>query len=65
MQASVPLFVIRTFPTEGTQSIIVFAISTSSGLGIPKLVPRSAAACTAATTGWGACPRIAGPQVPT
>ena len=44
---------------------MVSAISTSSGFGIPKLVPRAAASITASVTIWGACPKIAGPQVPT
>ena len=65
MQASVPLLVIRTFFTLGTRSQISRAIVTSSGLGMPKLVPRSAAAFTAAMIlGW-AWPRMAGPQVST
>ena len=47
MQASVPELHMRTFCTAGTASRISFAIRTSRGLGIPKLVPRSAAPWTA------------------
>ena len=47
MHASVPEFVIRTFCTDGTSEQINFAIVTSLGLGIPKLVPKSAAALMA------------------
>ena len=63
--ASVPLFTIRTFSIEGIQSQINSAISSSSGFGIPKLNPRVVASRTASTTTFGACPRIAGPQLPT
>ena len=48
--ASVPLFTIRTFSIEGTQRQMSSAISTSSGLGIPKLTPRPAASRTASIT---------------
>ncbi len=40
--ASVPLFTIRTFSIDGTHAQISSAISTSNGLGIPKLTPRDA-----------------------
>ena len=63
--ASVPLLTIRTFSTEGTIRQIASAISTSSGFGVPKLNPSAAAARTASMTGSAACPKIAGPQVPT
>ena len=65
MHASVPLLVMRTFFTLGTSSQIIFAIVTSSGFGMPKLVPCSAAALTAAIIFGCAWPRIAGPQVRT
>ena len=52
--ASVPLFTIRTFSMEGIQLQINSAISTSNGLGIPKLTPRVAAPHTASTTTLGA-----------
>ena len=39
MHASVPEFVMRTFCTPGTNEQIIFAIVTSAGFGIPKLVP--------------------------
>ena len=63
--ASVPLFTIRTFSIDGTQRQISSAISTSSGLGMPKLTPRRRLRRTASITTAGAWPRIAGPQVPT
>ena len=63
--ASVPLLTIRTRSIEGTRLQIISAISTSSGFGIPKLRPLEAAPQTAATTASGACPRMAGPHVPT
>jgi hypothetical protein len=65
MVASVPLFTIRTFSIDGIHLQINSAISTSSGFGIPKLKPRAVASRTASTTTVGACPRIAGPQLPT
>ena len=43
MQASVPELHMRTFCTLGTASQMSLAIVTSSGLGMPKLVPCSAA----------------------
>jgi hypothetical protein len=63
--ASVPLLVSRTFRTEGTHSQIIRASFPSSSLGIPKLVPRSAAACTAWITAGCAWPKIDGPHVVT
>ena len=65
MVASVPELHMRTFWTLGTQAQIFLARVTSSGLGMPKLVPFSAAACTALIMAAGAWPRMAGPQVPT
>jgi hypothetical protein len=47
MHASVPELHILTFCTLGTASQTNFAIVTSKGFGIPKLVPFSAACCTA------------------
>ena len=65
MHASVPELHMRTFCTLGTRAQISFAIVTSSGFGMPKLVPWSAAAFTAAMILGCAWPRMAGPQVPT
>ncbi len=65
MHASVPLLVMRIFFTPGTSSQINFAIFTSSGFGMPKLVPNSAADFIAEIIFGCAWPRIAGPQVPT
>jgi hypothetical protein len=65
MQASVPELQKRTLATPGTSSFTRAASRTSSGLGMPKLVPCAAAACTAAMIRGGAWPRIAGPHVPT
>ena len=45
--ASVPELHMRTFCTIGTASQIIRASVTSSGLGMPKLVPCSAVFCTA------------------
>ena len=44
---------------------IILAMVTSRGLGMPKLVPFTAASCTALMTLGCAWPRIAGPHVPT
>ena len=63
--ASVPELHMRTFSTDGTALTTNSAIRTSSGFGMPKLVPCPAAFCTASTTTCGACPKIAGPHVPT
>ena len=65
MHASVPLLVMRIFFTLGTRSQISFAIVTSSGFGMPKLVPNSAAAFTAEMIFGCAWPKIAGPHVQT
>ena len=65
MHASVPELHMRTFCTLGTSAQMSFAILTSNGLGIPKLVPWSAAALTAEMIFGCAWPRIAGPQVQT
>ena len=48
--ASVPLFTMRTFWTEGTMLQMVSAISTSRGFGVPKLNPRPAVSRTASMT---------------
>ncbi len=45
--ASVPELHMRTFFTLGTAAQIILAMVTSSGLGMPKLVPFAAACCTA------------------
>ena len=63
--ASVPLLTMRTFSIEGTQAQIVRAISISYGFGMPKLTPRLAVSVIASRTTLGACPRMAGPHVPT
>ena len=63
--ASVPLLVMRTFLTAGTQARMSSAISTSSGLGVPKLVPFSKAAAMAARIEGSLWPWMAGPQVKT
>ena len=60
--ASVPLLTIRIMSTAGTRAMISSASSTSAGVGVPKLKPRAAACCTAATTSGWAWPRINGPQ---
>ncbi len=65
MQASVPELHMRTFSTLGAARQISRAIFTSSGLGMPKLVPCSAACWTARMILAGAWPRMAGPHVPT
>ena len=63
--ASVPLLTIRTRSMDGMRWQIICAISTSRGLGVPKLSPLEAAPQTAAMTTSGAWPRMAGPHVPT
>jgi glutamate-1-semialdehyde 2,1-aminomutase len=65
LEVRMPELHIRTFSTDGTALTTNSAMRTSSGFGMPKLVPCSAAFCTASTTTLGACPKIAGPQVPT
>ena len=65
MVASVPELHILTFWTLGTQEQISFAIVTSRGFGMPKLVPFAAACLTALMIFGCAWPRIAGPHVPT
>ena len=65
MHASVPELVMRTFCTLGTSEQISFAIVTSCGWGMPKLVPWSVAALMAEMIFGCAWPRIAGPQVQT
>ena len=50
MVASVPEEVMRTISADGTRSTTSRASSTSASVGAPKLVPRSAARVTAATT---------------
>ncbi len=65
MVASVPELVMRTISIDGTASTTSRAISTSSGAGVPKLVPLSTASWSASTTAGWPCPRIIGPQEPT
>ena len=68
MVASVPLFTMRTFLKRCLEPICKSsaAISISYGFGMPKahpvVLPR---ALIARVTTSGACPRIAGPHVPT
>ncbi len=62
--ASVPLFTILTFSTEGTNSVIIFAILISSSVGAPKLVPISKAFKSASLIKGGLCPNKCGPQLP-
>jgi hypothetical protein len=62
MAASVPEFTMRTMSMEGTISAMVRAISISSSVGAPKLVPRGSCASRAFTTDGCPCPRIMGPQ---
>src|SRR5579875_1840415 len=62
MVASVPEFTSRIISTAGTRRAISSAISISASVGAPKLVPRSAACFTAATTAGWACPRMSGPH---
>jgi hypothetical protein len=58
----VPLDVIRTISTDGTRAAISAAMSTSPGVGAPKLVPSAAASATALTICGCAWPWISGPQ---
>jgi len=63
--ASVPEFTIRTIPQLGTSVVMVSAIVTSSGFGVPKLRPLRAVDITASSTfGW-LWPTIIGPHEPT
>ncbi|MBP1725401.1 MAG: hypothetical protein H6Q51_699 [Deltaproteobacteria bacterium] len=65
MVASVPELTRRTISMDGTSLLIIWASSTSFGVGMPKVVPCSAASLIAATT-WGwACPKMRGPHEPT
>ena len=60
--ASVPDEVMRTISTDGTRRAISSARSTSPCVGAPNVVPRSAAATTAAMTAGWAWPWMSGPQ---
>lgn len=62
--ASVPEEVMRTFFTDGTQSQIVRAISTSNMLGMPKEIPLFATSWIVLVMAMGACPRMFGPHEP-
>jgi hypothetical protein len=62
MVASVPEEVIRTISTDGTRRAISSARSTSPCVGAPNVVPRSAAATTAAMTSGLAGPWMSGPH---
>jgi hypothetical protein len=60
--ASVPEFTSRTRSSGATRATSSSASSTSLVLGVPKLNPRAAVSCTAATTSGWAWPRIIGPH---
>jgi predicted butyrate kinase (DUF1464 family) len=63
--ASVPELTMRTISQLGISRVIVSAIVTSSGFGVPKLRPLRAVAMTASSTfGW-LWPTIIGPHEPT
>ena len=62
IDASVPDEVMRSISTPGTRRLTSSARSTSPGVGAPKLVPRCAAAVTAATIAGCAWPAISGPH---
>ncbi len=51
IDASVPEEVIRSISTDGMRWATSSARSTSAAVGAPNVVPRSAAACTASSTG--------------
>ena len=61
MVASVPELTSRT-SSAAVRATSSSASSTSPGVGVPKLVPRAAAAVTASTTAGCACPWISGPH---
>ena len=54
----------RTFSTDGTHSVMVFAMSTSWGFGMPKEIPSLATWWMALVTATGAWPRMFGPHEP-
>ncbi len=54
IDASVPELTSRTISTDGTASTISDASSTSASVGAPNVVPRSVAACTAASVSGSA-----------
>jgi hypothetical protein len=60
--ASVPDEVMRSMSTPGIRRATSSASSTSGRVGAPKVVPRSAAAATAARISGWAWPWISGPQ---
>ena len=60
--ASVPEEVMRTISTDGIRRAISSARSTSPCVGAPNVVPRSAAARTAARIAGWAWPWMSGPQ---
>ena len=62
--ASVPELHMRTFSTEGTQSQMVRAISTSKGFGMPKEMPLLATSWMVLVMTTGAWPRMLGPHDP-
>ena len=62
MVASVPDEVMRTISTEATRLAISSARSTSPCVGAPNVVPRCAAATTAAITSGWAWPWMSGPH---
>jgi hypothetical protein len=60
--ASVPEEVMRIISTPGMRRATSSASSVSPAVGAPKLVPRAAAAVTAATISGCAWPWISGPH---
>ncbi len=62
IDASVPEEVMRSISTDGTRRATSSASSTSAAVGAPNVVPFSAAAATAASTGGKAWPWISGPH---
>ena len=62
IDASVPEEVMRSISTDGTRWATSSASSTSAAVGAPNVVPFSAAAATAASTGGKAWPWISGPH---
>ena len=63
--ASVPEFTMRTISQLGISRVMVSAIVTSSGFGVPNERPLRAVSMTASSTfGW-LWPTIIGPHEPT
>ncbi len=62
MSASVPELTRRTISSDGTASTIASAISTSSLVGAPNVVPSLAVFSIASITSGCAWPNISGPH---